>query len=190
MTEKKNPATEAAVAEGPLAATQIDQAIAGVEEFYRTLTSSSPPPVSESVHASIPVERDPSEFVSEQLDRLLTALGEPVSATAEAWRPPLSVWEGDREMVLCLDLPGVSRQELKLSLRGNALIVRGRRATGWDGLRLALNERSLGVFERTILLPERVAADEPRAELKAGVLEIRLAKLQPEPVAFKEIPVA
>ena len=187
MPEKKNPAVEASAVPAAEASARLDQVIASIEQFYQAVTGTNPPPLGEKAYATIPVERDPGEFVSEQLERLLATLQQPAASAAAAWTPPVSVWESEREMVVCLDLAGVKRDEVDLAVEGNALIVRGRRPASNDGLSLRLSERPLGPFERRVLLPRRVNPAEPDAQLRDGVLEIRMTKLAPEAAGRREV---
>jgi HSP20 family protein len=189
MPEKKNPAPGVTPEAGE-AASKVDDVIASVEGFYQALTGRTPPPASESPFSPIPVERDPGEFVTEQLGRLLQSLQRPAAALAAPWSPPLSVWEDERELVISLDLAGVARNEVELTLEGNALTVRGRRPLVDDGLRLRLSERPLGPFERRVFLPQRILPTEANAQLRDGVLEIHLAKPPAETAAPREIRVA
>jgi HSP20 family protein len=158
-------------------AVQVDEAIAGMERLYTALTGKTPPAPGEQPYAPIPVELDAAEFVGEQVERLRRALEGPVAAPAQTagWSPPVSVWEKDEELVLAVDLAGVRREDLRLAVEGRLLTVRGQRPAAFDGHRLRLSERPLGAFARTFVLPPTVES-EPKAQLRDGVLEIRLAK--------------
>jgi HSP20 family protein len=185
MPDKKSTANEAVSGrfQDPTAArpggeaVTIDPLIASVERVYEALTGGPPPPLSEEAYAPIPVERDPGEYVSQHFEQLIEALQQPSPARA-ASSPPLTVWENERELVLHVDLPGVKRQDLELSLDADVLSVRARRPVEPDGARLRFNERPLGSFERRVVLPSRVDRSEPSARLVDGVLEVRLAKAQ------------
>jgi HSP20 family molecular chaperone IbpA len=160
-------------------AVEIDPLIASVERVYQALTGSPPPPMEEA-YAPIPVERDPGEYVSQHFETLVEALQQPSAPRVAPWSPALTVWESEREMVLHVDLAGVRRQDVEVSLDGTVLSVRGKRAGDHDGARLRLNERPLGAFERRVVLPPRVDRSEPTARLEDGVLEVRLPKLERE----------
>lgn len=194
MAEKKTNAPRTPAAEAAGTDDRIDDAIASVETLYQAVTGKIPPPLGEDTEAPIPVERDPGEFLGEQLERLLVALPQGdlpgAEPAAPAWSPPVSVWEDEREMVVCLDLAGVPKSQVKLVVEGNCLFVRGGRPAANDGMRLAFSERPLGPFERRVLLPPRVSPAEPEARLRDGVLEIRLDKRPSGAAARREIPLA
>ncbi len=104
------------------------------------------------------------------------------------WAPPVTVWEDDRELVVCLDVAGARREDLRLTVDGNRLTVEGQRPVAFDGLRLRLAERPLGTFARRFVFSTPLAG-EPQARLELGLLEIRLAKAPGLAPERREIPV-
>jgi len=157
----------------------IDETIGRVERLYERVTGRQAP-AGERVYAPIPAERDPAEHVEECMDRLLLALGQtsPAEVLAAEWTPPLTVWESDREVLLCLDLPGVQREQVEVTTRANELVITGSRPapTAGGAFQLRSAERPLGRFRRTVLLPAGTRGEPPAARLRDGVLEIRLQK--------------
>lgn len=175
---------------GAAEAVEIEQAIASVEGLYRTVTGRNPPPTN-GTPSSIPVEKNPGQFVEEQMDRLLALLEQHTAgAFNSAWCPLLSVTEDDAELVVLVDLPGVERRDVEVSIEGNLLSIRGRRAASPGlGKRVRLAESPSGAFSRQVLLPVTVRLGEPRAQLKEGVLEISIAKLRAAEPAETTVPI-
>jgi len=155
----------------------VGQAIMQMERLYRTITGKDAPS-GEGVYAAIPAEKDPARHVEEQLDRLMSAVARNGLGQAQsAWTPSLSVWEAEKELVLCLDLPGVNRDAVTVQIEGNLLTVSGERPVpSYEGARLQWNERPLGAFRRTVLLPQVARNAEPTAQVKDGLLEIRIPR--------------
>ncbi len=170
---------------------RVDEAIAGVERLYESLTGSPPPPA-EAASSPLPVEKDAAEFVSERLDRLLEALGQPAGQAGEVpWSPPISVWEdGGGGFTLNLEVPGVSRRDLQLFDDGESLTVTGRLKAANDGMRLRMTERPIGPFQRKIVLPRGAAGGELSARLHDGVLEIHIPKPAAGAGAPRAVPVS
>ncbi|HXO39919.1 MAG TPA: Hsp20/alpha crystallin family protein [Thermoanaerobaculia bacterium] len=183
---------------------RVDEAIAGVERLYQTLTGNPPPPQADEPYTPIPVEKDAAELVTERLDRLIDALGQPFGqldaggdqlgapggAAAPAWSPPITVWENTEGLLVLLEVPGVHRQDLQLSDEGDSLTVKGRRSTEADGLRLRMTERPLGPFKRRIILPRGSGGGDLSARLQNGVLEIRIPKPKSSASGHRTIPIA
>jgi HSP20 family protein len=87
------------------------------------------------------------------------------------------------------DLPGVREEDLEISLTGNRLTISGKREQEKheQGDTYYTSERSYGSFSRAFTLPDGTDADNVKAELKNGVLEVLVPK-KPE-VQPKKIPI-
>lgn len=172
-----------------IASMDIDQTVARMEQFYRALTGRDAPPA-ETEYAPIPAEKDPAEFVERRLNELLELLGAVPEAarTGTAWIPPMSVWESEKEILIRLDLPGVARDQVRVTAQDNVLTVSGNRPDSSDPqFRLRSRECPAGPFRRAMFVPSGLRSGEPLAEMKAGVLEIRIAKESPEVTAPKAV---
>lgn len=159
----------------------IDNAIGQVERLYRSVTGQEAPPIQEQPYAVIPPEKVPEEHVQEQVDRLVETLIEFSGQSALAmWKPPISIWEGRGEVVITVDIPGVTRDGVHVSITRGMLDISGvRPARGsQDGapVELRYNEHIYGRFRRLIPLPPGLATDRLQAQMRSGVLEIRVPR--------------
>lgn len=113
----------------------------------------------------------------------------PTGATPDAWIPALDVWETEDAIVLALDMPGVSRDELAIEVDNGRLTISGERARERHeaGERFHRYERRFGTFARSVTLPQGVDEARIAADYHDGVLEIRVPK--PEESRPKRIPV-
>lgn len=95
---------------------------------------------------------------------------------ADAWQAPLSVWEDEQHLFVEVELPGVNKEDLDVTLeQGQLRIVAQRQAP--DSQRSYLhNERSFDRVQRVVTLPETVQVDEVDAQLEQGVLCLSLKK--------------
>lgn len=162
----------------------FDDAIGKVEALYRTLTGHEPP-AADVPYAPIPAERDPAHHVQEQMDRLTRLLGatSPREAfAATAWTPAVSLWESRDELLVCIDLPGVPREQVEVGLHGGAIVVTGRRTppNGGEEMRLVSSEHGVGSFRRVVPLPPTARTEQMSAWLKDGVLSLRIPRLPAE----------
>ena len=104
--------------------------------------------------------------------------------------PAIDVVELESEVVVLVDLPGVSAESVQLSLVGNMLTVKASR-NGMDlpeKTRRHVFERTSTCFERSFPLPAAVEVDDVRAETRDGVLTVTLRKSAAPP--SRSIPVA
>ncbi|HET9480537.1 MAG TPA: Hsp20/alpha crystallin family protein [Candidatus Polarisedimenticolia bacterium] len=90
--------------------------------------------------------------------------------------PAVESFSRDKDLVLRVELPGVSPTDVEVSLTGNQLTIRGEkkahRETEEGGVHL--QETAHGRFARTFSLPEGIKADQVKASCTNGVLEILL----------------
>ena len=113
-----------------------------------------------------------------QLDRWMNeAFGDLQLGTAEnlrTWFPVTDVSETPDQLILRLEVPGLSRDDIKLSVERNTLTVRGekRQETTTEGENFYRNERAYGSFERSFALPSHIDADAVKATMENGVLTI------------------
>jgi len=95
-------------------------------------------------------------------------------------RPAIDLVELQDESVVIVEIPGVAKEDIKITMEEEILTVKGERKTPGlaDGARWIRSERVGGEFLRTIRLPHAVKTDAVSAELVNGILRIRLPKAE------------
>jgi HSP20 family protein len=93
-------------------------------------------------------------------------------------RPRVDILETEQELVLLADLPGVKPADVDVRFENGELTIHGRRNATNPGKRRALWEYEPAHYHRAFRLSEDVAADKIEAELKNGVLTVRLPKAE------------
>ena len=100
------------------------------------------------------------------------------------WLPSMDVREEDDSFVVEMELPGVRAEDVQIECENNALTISGERRQEErteQGRQLRV-ERRFGSFTRTLPLPQGTNEDAIQAELKDGVLELRIPRAeQPKP---------
>ena len=94
--------------------------------------------------------------------------------------PALDVYEQKDDLIVKAEIPGLTKDELDISLEGNTLTIKGEKKKEEevkedDYYRC---ERTFGAFSRSVELPMEVQTDKVNASFKNGVLEIRLPKTE------------
>jgi HSP20 family protein len=99
-------------------------------------------------------------------------------AQALAFRPPVDIIEGKDAIWLKAELPGVKPEEVHIEIEKNVLTLRGERKSEErvDKDAFYRFERRFGAFARSFVLPETVDGGAIDAELKDGVLSVKLPK--------------
>ena len=94
--------------------------------------------------------------------------------------PRTDVAETDSALEVSIELPGLEREEVDVSLTDSALTIKGEKKREREESKKGyhLSERSYGSFYRSIPLPLGVDTDKASAEFKNGVLTVTLPKTQ------------
>src|SRR5438309_10159966 len=102
------------------------------------------------------------------------------NATAARDFPPINIWLGENSVVVTAELPGVTRDDVIISLQEDVLTLEGKREpkAQEDNVNWQRRERAYGTFSRAVQLPFRVDADKVQAQLDNGILEIGLQRLE------------
>src|SRR5262249_597180 len=105
--------------------------------------------------------------------------------------PRVDMSDTDKEILVKVDLPGMTEKDVDISISRDALTISGEkkqekeeREKGWYRM-----ERQYGSFSRSIPLPCEIDADKAEAAYKNGVLSIKLPKSTVQQKATKTIPV-
>jgi len=94
--------------------------------------------------------------------------------------PAVDVYESDTEVVIVVEIAGISDQEVEMTVEGKTLLIRGERVPGpgRPGRLYYQMEICHGPFQRELLLPSDVNPDAARASYQQGLLEIVLPKVE------------
>ena len=128
----------------------------------------------------VPVSRDSrqlSRLFDDTLDRFF---GPAVAAEGVAQRSPvLDVSESEGAYTVKLEIPGVGKEDIKVSVEGRAVTVQAQSQKvdeKKEGERRVYRERSVSSYARTFTLPVEVEQAEAGAKLEHGVLTLTLPK--------------
>ncbi len=93
-------------------------------------------------------------------------------------RPLADVQETDGEIIVTMDLPGIDKQNVDITISDDELSVVAERKTETDVAEKNYHkrERTYKKFERTVSLPTGVKMEEAKARLAEGVLQIAIPK--------------
>jgi len=96
------------------------------------------------------------------------------------WNPAVDVEERDQEYVVRAELPGVAREDVNITTRGNILTIRGEKKQTKEARDSDYHrtERLYGSFQRSFSLPGNVKEDKIEASFREGILEIVVPKAE------------
>jgi len=133
------------------------------------------------------VSWDPIRELEEMQKRLGSLLGSRLSVftdggeeefTVSEWSPPVDIAEDDKEYTVKAELPGMTKEDIKVTVEGGVLSITGERKVEKEEKHKKYHriERSYGTFTRSFTLPEAASADKVSAEFNDGVLKVHLPK--------------
>ena len=119
----------------------------------------------------------------DEIDRLFE---EPLAAFTRGsqllsgWTPALDVYEEKDNVIVRVEVPGMKKEDIQLSLHDGSLSISGERKSEetFKNAEVYRAERFFGRFQRTVTLPTPVAADKVKAQYKDGILKVTLPKTE------------
>ena len=153
---------------------------------HEEAAANKPMEVSESSAGPFDVRRDnPIVRLHQDLDRLfdqaLRGFGFPSvwsNEVSRTFHPTLNVSSNDKTYQVSLELPGMSQSDIEIEVQGDALLIHGEkkheeRESDEHYYRV---ERRYGSFRRVLALPDDANAEEIKASMRDGVLELRIPR--------------
>jgi HSP20 family protein len=111
--------------------------------------------------------------LQDELDRLF-------ESPLRVWTPAIDVQEDKDNYSVRVELPGLKREDIQVSLDDGALVISGERhgEKVEEGVEIHRQERFYGKFQRALTLPVPVAAEKVKAQYKDGILTVTLPKTE------------
>lgn len=127
------------------------------------------------------------ELLRDQINRIFDHALTRQSASGEGseevstrtWSPLVDVSEGSDALILEVELPGIDRNEVNITVENNSLSIRGeRRFEKSEDDNYVRIERAYGPFSRSFTLPSNYNTDAVEANYADGVLTVRVPKAE------------
>ncbi len=124
------------------------------------------------------------------LDQFFSNFGMDFHSSDAVWSPAVDIAENEKEYEVQAELPGMKKDEIKISLKDDVLTLSGERKSEKEenGKNFHRTERSYGQFERCFHLPKNVKVSDIKADYKNGILTVNIPKS--EGVKPKEIAIS
>ena len=137
---------------------------------------------------NVPSGWDPFRELEEMQNRLSSFFGRRVPLVRDGgdgeefalttWAPRVDITEDDKEYAINAELPGVKKEDVKVSIENGVLSISGERKSEKEekGKKYHRVEQTYGTFMRSFTLPEGSSGEKVNAEFRDGVLKVRLPK--------------
>src|SRR3954468_2476512 len=122
--------------------------------------------------------------MADEMDRMFEGFGFPALGLgswggspwmgSQGFLPQVEMGEQDGKLMIKADLPGLTKDDVKVEITGDSLVIEGERKSENETREQGMyrSERSYGQFHREIRLPEGVKPETANATFKNGVLEV------------------
>jgi HSP20 family protein len=122
-------------------------------------------------------------WLRNEIDRLFEAPLAELARTSQlfsGWQPALDMSEDNDNLYVRVELPGMKKEEINVSVHDGSLSISGERKHDekHENADIYRSERFFGCFQRTVSLPSAVVAGKVKAQYKDGVLTITLPKTE------------
>lgn len=96
-----------------------------------------------------------------------------------AFLPTTDIFETDDALTMLLEMPGVDRENIEISVENGVLTVEGKiNFSKYEGLQPVYSEYNIGPFRRTFRISSRIDQDNIKAEMQGGVITLVLPKAE------------
>jgi HSP20 family protein len=103
---------------------------------------------------------------------------EPTMPT-RAFLPTTDIFESEDALTLVLEMPGVDRGNIDVSVENGVLTVEGKiNFDKYEGLQPAYSEYNIGPYRRSFRVSSRIDPDKIKAEIRDGVITLVLPKAE------------
>jgi HSP20 family protein len=129
-------------------------------------------------------KKNQPQSLFDMIDELQGAFGRQAESwpatTRESHKPFADVCESEKTYHLTFDLPGLSKEDIKIEFEDGLLSIWGERKNEFDETKDGVHrqERYYGSFRRSFSLPTTVKADKITAKYENGVLKVDVPKIE------------
>lgn len=104
---------------------------------------------------------------------------EETTIPARIFVPAADIYEADNDLTVILEMPGVEKNNVDIRVEDGVLSVEGRLDLAkYQGLQPLYTEYNIGHYARTFRLSSRIDQNKIAAEMKDGVLALKLPKVE------------
>ena len=117
--------------------------------------------------------------VQSEMNRLFDNIwGDTMNRDSSSLMPPVDLIENEDNFVITTELPGIMKDNIKMSVQNNTLNISGNKKSEFEDSKGTFHriERSYGSFSRSVSLPSSVDPGKIKASFDTGILTITIPK--------------
>jgi HSP20 family protein len=128
------------------------------------------------------------EKMTRKMSDIMSDLEKGVNFEVGAFLPRVDITEGDANIFVHAELPGIPKENVKVSVNEERMLTIKGEKTADESMKdrtMVRTERTYGQFTRNFILPEYIDINSISAKFENGVLELKLNKIEPpKPKSF------
>lgn len=120
------------------------------------------------------------DYLNTQIQRFFDEFPGFNITSKDSFSPKIDISENDKQIIIDAEIPGVTKDNLKITLQDNILTIEGekKKVTEEKEKTFYREERSYGKFKRSFTLPVEVNSDNVDAKFENGMLQVKLDKIE------------
>jgi len=124
------------------------------------------------------------ESVQQRMERMMDNIFDEMRPTMfsmeKVWKPPVDIYETAEELIVLVEVAGMSKKSISVTIENNMLKISGIRSDYAPASKKRMHQMEIdyGKFERLIRISIPINADKTSAHYKEGFLRITIPKVQ------------
>lgn len=120
------------------------------------------------------------DYLNTQIQRFFDEFPGFNITSKDSFSPKIDISENDKQIIIDAEIPGVTKDNLKITLQDNILTIEGekKKVTEEKEKTFYREERSYGKFKRSFTLPVEVNSENVDAKFENGMLQVKLDKIE------------
>lgn len=123
------------------------------------------------------------ESVARRINSVMSDLEKGMTIESGGFNPRLDIIDTDKNIYINAEMAGIKKDDIVISVNeDNILTIKGKKVKAHinDDMTIVRTERAYGDFNRSFALPDNADTDNMNAKFENGILELTIAKNEPE----------
>lgn len=124
----------------------------------------------------VPIRNRTEKSLSDVFDRMFSDIFDDGWFQKKGWIPPIDFYEDEKQYTMTIELPGVAKEDVEITVNDGILTVAGEKKSEPTGS-IRKTERFYGKFYRSFNIPSSADAQQIQAKFEGGILSLTIPKL-------------
>jgi len=129
--------------------------------------------------------------MEKMLDNIFDEMRPTMFSSEQAWKPPVDIYETSEEIVVMVEIAGMSKKDINVTMENDLLKISGIRPDYSPSTKMRLHQMEIdyGKFQRIVKISLPIDTNNISAKYREGFLQITLPKIKlKQPVVIETHP--